>query len=347
MNSSKFAILSLVLILSFLCIILIGCSDNSDKSVDATEIIINTTNTVTSTETDTWTGAQLAAQKVAEDFIRNSSTFRFDGIEGSLDLSSSEPGFTSSFMSWSFTFKFETSHPGYGDRTGQILDEVITAHYAAVLVDLEKQTVAMATCDDSWDMLRERDLAVYVTGIVISGGDTTPSGGPVDVPRVFIYKILRDRGDYVNVSFTAYPPSLAGDEAGANITLDFYTGEVQVGDEMEACGTLDKETNTVVVAEPGDYIRTYRHQATVMGVVVNIQNVTAMDSHPYPPQRYFYQLLRDDGTFINVIYTYNERVQVGDYMKAVGTYDKNANTVSVTGQNDMLKTYAYREETQG
>jgi hypothetical protein len=79
-------------------------------------------------------------------------------------------------MLWSFTFKFETLHPGHGDRTGKSLLEVITAHYANILVNLGNNTVVMASCDDTWDMLKERDLSVFISGIVIGGGDTTPAG---------------------------------------------------------------------------------------------------------------------------------------------------------------------------
>ncbi len=287
-----------------------------------------------------------AAAKVAEDFIRNSATFRFDGIEGSLALSKSEPGYTSAFISWVDTFKFETRHPGHGDRTGQVLAEVITAHYATVLVDLKNGRVMRATCDDTWDMLRDRELSVYIRGTVIGGGDTTPPGGPADIPRIFVFKVMREEGIPVNVSYTAYPPSPAGDAARAKITLDFYGGSVGIGDKIEACGILDKSSNTLVVAEQGDYIRTSLNKATVLGIVVSIREIAPPDIPKLG--QYAYELLRDDGTFINVSYTakegiavslYNDSVRVGDYMKAVGLYDRSANTVITTGPDDMIKTY--------
>jgi hypothetical protein len=310
----------------------------------------------TATQPDNWDEAKLTAQKIAEDFILNSSTFKFDGIDSSIDLSHDDPGFTSAYRSWSFTFKFETRHPGHGDRTGQFLAEVITPHYATVLVDLETQKITMAACDESWDMLRERDLAVYISGIVISGTDSALPDGPVDVPRVFTYKILKDRGDYVNVSYTSYPPSPTGDAAREKITLDFYNGEVRVGDKMDACGRLDKESNTIIVAEQGDYIKTSFRQATVLGVVINISDITALDSHSDTPHQFLYELLREDGTFVNVRYTaakgatlslYIESIKVGDYMKAVGTYLKDGNIVVVTGPDDMIKTYQFRVEAEG
>ncbi len=295
------------------------------------------------------TDAQIAARKVAEDFIRNSSTFRFDGIEGSIKLVETDPGPTSAFRSWSYTFEFQTRHPGHGDRTGQFLAQVITTHNAKILVNLEKDTaVMMAICDNAWDMLREKDLPVNVSGIVVSVGDTTPPGGPVDAPRIFVYRILREEGIFVNVSYTAYPPSPAGDTARAKITLDFYNGDVRVGDKMEARGTLDKETGTVIVAEQGDFIKTSLHKATVLGVVVSIRETTPIDSPGNAPGQYVYELLREDGTFVNVGYTaqegvalslYNEAIQAGDYMKASGTYDKSTNMIVAAAQGDMIKTY--------
>jgi len=311
--------------------------------------IATPTSTFTPTPTSNLTEAQTAAQKAAaEDFIRNSSTFRFDGIEGSIDLAGSGPGVTSAYRSWSYTFKFETLHPGHGDRTGQSLAETITAHYATILVvNLEKDAVVMASCDDTWDMLKERDLPVYISGTVVGGGDTTTPGGPVDAPHVFVYKILRDEG-VINVSYTANPPSPSGDAARAKITLGIYTGDIRVGDKMEACGTLDKQTNTVVVANEGDPIRTFPSKTTVLGVVVSIQNTTSAESSGDAPGQHVYELLRDDGTFVNVSYTakgdvalslYSEAIQVGDYMKAVGTYDKSTNTVITATKGDMIKTY--------
>ncbi len=205
-----------------------------------------------------------------------------------------------------------------------------------------------ATCDDTWNMITEKDLPVIVRGIVVSGGDTTPPVGSADAPRVFIYRILKDEGFFVNVSYTTYPPSPAGDAAGARITLDFYGGEVKVGDRIDVRGTLDKQSNTVVVAESGDFIKTSLHKSTVLGVVIGIKETTLPDSPENTSKQYIYELLRDEGTIVNVSYTdgegispslHNEAIQVGDYMKAVGTYDRSTNTVVADELNDLIKTY--------
>lgn len=288
--------------------------------------------------------AQTAGRQTAEDCIRNSSTFRFDGIDGSIRLIKNDPGPTSAFRSWSYTFEFQTRQSGHGDRTGQFLAQIITTHEAAIMVNLEKGTIIAAVCDNTWDMINEKELPVTVRGIVISGGDTSQPGGPLDTPRKFVYQVLTEEGMLINVSYIGYPPSPVGDAMREKIVLDFYQGEIRVGDKMEARGTLDGQTNTVVVAEAGDYISTSLKKATVVGVVVDIKDITPEGE----TGQYIYELLREDGTFINVSLTagkgvalslYNETIQVGNFMKAVGTYNKGTNTVLTAGQDDMIKTY--------
>jgi hypothetical protein len=196
-------------------------------------------------------------QEIAEKFVINSATFKFDGIEGSLKFVKAEQGPTSSFKSTVVTLTFQTQHPGHGDRTGEVLAQVITDHIAVILVNTENQTVASAVCDETWDMIDEQELPVTVTGTVISGGDTAQPNGPQDVPHQFVYTVQKADGTQVNVSYMAYPPSPVGDAYKAKITLDFYAGTINIGDKMEALGTLDKETNTVVMANQGDYIKTF------------------------------------------------------------------------------------------
>ena len=197
------------------------------------------------------------ARQLAEEFIENSSTFKFDGIEGSILDIRTDPGWTSAFRSTGFTFEYKTRHPGHGDRSGKVLAEVVTNHTAVILVNIEKGEVAMAVCDKNWDMVNDKNPPISVTGTVVSGGDTTSPGGPLDAPRIFVYEVKRDDGTKVKVSYTAYPPSPVGDANRAKITLDFSGGGINMGDRMEALGRIDKETNTIVVADQGDYIRTY------------------------------------------------------------------------------------------
>lgn len=104
-----------------------------------------------------------------------------------------------------------------------------------------------------------QETAAKISGTVIGGGDTTPTG-LMDVPRKFVYELRRDSGSAIYVSYTIYPPSPAGDAANAKITLEFYNGTVTVGDYMQAFGTFDVRSNTITVANQGDYIKTFAHK---------------------------------------------------------------------------------------
>jgi hypothetical protein len=92
--------------------------------------------------------------RIAEDFVKHSSTFAFDGIEGSLRLM--ERLDSDLKYAWTFVFKFESKQAGYGDRTGQMLAEVITPHEAVVTVECGE--VKTAVMDGRWDMLSEKFL---------------------------------------------------------------------------------------------------------------------------------------------------------------------------------------------
>jgi hypothetical protein len=92
-----------------------------------------------------------------------------------------------------------------------------------------------------------------VSGIVLSGGDTSPKG-LMDTPKKFAYQLKTGDGKRITVTYTAYPPSPVGDKQ--KITLKFHEGGVQVGDTMKARGSFDENTMTLLVAEEGDFIET-------------------------------------------------------------------------------------------
>ena len=94
-----------------------------------------------------------AGIQAAEEFVRNSPTFRFDGMEETFELESSRaikfcPG------CYEYTFYFESTHPGVGDRTGIELRNIITPHRVVVNVTYETNVV-MGVMDDSWDIGRQ------------------------------------------------------------------------------------------------------------------------------------------------------------------------------------------------
>lgn len=102
---------------------------------------------------------ETGAQALAEDLVRNSPTFEFDGIEDSLELVETlYPDITNLNIqaAWQFVFEFNSRHAGYGDRTGQVLAQVITPHQAIVTV--HENEVVTAILDGKWDMLNQEML---------------------------------------------------------------------------------------------------------------------------------------------------------------------------------------------
>lgn len=91
------------------------------------------------------------SQRIAEEFLRSSPTFAFDGIPDTLKLADTSE--LSDPYSWTFVFEFESLHAGYGDRTGQVLAQVITPHQASITV--EQLEIKYATIDGVWDMIAQ------------------------------------------------------------------------------------------------------------------------------------------------------------------------------------------------
>ncbi len=335
---------------------------NTTKPITTTPIKttppITTAPPTTSTPPITTTPAEIIGQKTAEEFIKNSSTFKFDGIEGSIKFVEDQTVVLSSTGRSLLVYEFQTAHPGHGDRTGQVLAQVITTHKVSVLIDTEKDAVISASCDNTWDMIANKDLPVTISGYVISGGDTSPADGPTDTPRTFTYKVQKADGTFVYVSYTAYPPSPVGDAQKEKITLEFYNGEIKAGDKIEALGMLDKETSTIKIANQGDYIRTYAPKLEIVGKVIEGGDTTPADGPQDAPRTFAYKIQKEDGTIIKITYTayppspagdearnkitlsyYDGEPEAGDYMKAYGTFDVTTGTIKVSDQGDFIKTY--------
>jgi len=94
------------------------------------------------------------SREIAEEFVEDSPTLVFDGIEDSLVLTDTLT--LQSPYCWQFVFEFDSSHAGYGDRTGLMLAQVITPHQAVVTV--EQGEVTGAVLDGEWDMLSQETL---------------------------------------------------------------------------------------------------------------------------------------------------------------------------------------------
>ncbi len=105
------------------------------------------------------------AARTAISAVRDSTTFQFDGVDGSLKAVSvskvvNEPP-TPGFF-WLVKVTFLTAHPGHGNRSGLILLQVITEHKAIVALD-ERGGVITAVCDEGWDLLADKELPAQST----------------------------------------------------------------------------------------------------------------------------------------------------------------------------------------
>ena len=95
-----------------------------------------------------------SAQQQASEFLMDSSTFKFDGVQESIELNDT---ITLEIPdSWTFIYGFESTHAGYGNREDQMLTQVITPHTAYITV--QQGNIAVAQLDNIWDMLRQREL---------------------------------------------------------------------------------------------------------------------------------------------------------------------------------------------
>ena len=120
-------------------------------------------------------GGDEVARRLAESFLRNSPTFRFDGISESVELRDRTSGNCETCLV--YTFGFETSHPGYGDRTDLPLAAVVTAHEA--VISIEDGLVNAAQIDSIWDVITQSPIARIVTA---EDGTNDPVSALLDSP---------------------------------------------------------------------------------------------------------------------------------------------------------------------
>jgi len=99
----------------------------------------------------TSTPTQNASEKAGDlalDYVKNDTTYKFDGMPETLKIKEIAPLDCSDC--WKVTIYFESRQAGYGDRTGQILAQVITPHEARIRI--ENGNITSAIMDNRWDM---------------------------------------------------------------------------------------------------------------------------------------------------------------------------------------------------
>jgi glutamate racemase len=57
---------------------------------------------------------------------------------------------------WNFVYTFDSLHAGYGDRSGEIVAEVITPH--EVVITVEGGEIVSAVMDEAWDMIDQAEI---------------------------------------------------------------------------------------------------------------------------------------------------------------------------------------------
>jgi len=89
---------------------------------------------------------QSQAQTSAENWVKNSSpTYKFDG--SGLKLQSAKT--LECINCYQFIFEFKSEQAGYGDRSGQVLAQVITPHI--MVVNTQNCTIVKAMTDGQYD----------------------------------------------------------------------------------------------------------------------------------------------------------------------------------------------------
>jgi hypothetical protein len=104
-----------------------------------------------SEETEQEDMSEESSRELAEEFVKNSPTFAFDGMEETLELT--DTLVLRCPYCWTFVFEFDCSSAGYGNRTGVMTAQVITHHRAEITVI--KHEITSAVIDGEWDMLRQ------------------------------------------------------------------------------------------------------------------------------------------------------------------------------------------------
>ena len=120
------------------------------------------------------------SQNIALEFIKQSPTFVFDGIEETLeftqDIAVSIP------FTWTFIFQFDSAHAGYGDRTNEMLAQVITPHEVSITVEQGK--IVYASMDNKWNMITQTELYVVDPNDVILGEESDIIGKITDIDPI-------------------------------------------------------------------------------------------------------------------------------------------------------------------
>jgi hypothetical protein len=204
------------------------------------------------------------AVEIALDFVETCSTFLFDGVDDSGEVVSLD--ILRMPWTWEVTIRFQSTHAGYGNRSSQMLAQVMTAH--EVRVTVSAGAVIRAVMDGEWDVLNQRetfqsemippevakDLAVEYILENYHPDATLPEAWafevltPDGIMDAFLQQFVGG-GWEVNVSY----PYLMSQAYGVSVS---YTGNVDFtwrGKVDEYCNVEETSTSlTTRVLSPGE-----------------------------------------------------------------------------------------------
>ena len=169
-------------------------------------------------------------RRLAESFLRNSPTFRFDGISESVELRDRTSGDCETCLV--YTFGFETSHPGYGDRADLPLASAVTTHEA--IISIKDGLVTDARIDGLWDVIAQSPI---MRAIGAEDGASTPISALLDSPfelHIGQEAVFGDEGlkiTFVDVSEDSRCPAATNCVVSglAKVRVDVVAGERPLG----------------------------------------------------------------------------------------------------------------------
>jgi hypothetical protein len=196
----------------------------------------------------TATYTESEARQMAEEFVRNSPTFQFDGIEESITLV--ETLYPDTENAWQFVFQFESANAGLGDRTGQMVAEVITPHEAIITV--EQGEIKNAVMDGKWDMIHQEMLGdieislapIHEVGVLFMESFPVQvgvhiKGGLRDGCTTFHDAVVTREGNSVNIEITVQRPK----DAICTQVYSFFEENLNLGSDFTSGTTYNLIVN--------------------------------------------------------------------------------------------------------
>ena len=170
-------------------------------------------------------------RRLAESFLRNSPTFRFDGLPDTVELLDRAAGDCETCVA--YTFGFESSHPGYGDRTDLPLAAAVTPHEA--IISIQEGLVTGARIDSIWDVIEQSPIVRTTTAE--DGSRATAVTALLDSPfelHIGQEAVFGDEGltiTFVDVSEDSRCPAATNCVVSglAKVRLDVLAGERPLG----------------------------------------------------------------------------------------------------------------------